>query len=163
MYRADIPQDKSFRLYKVLSGTVIVLALLTAFEVEALTEWRAMGIIAITLAASAFAEAFARTLADEIVTKRRVSARQAWAVLRGSMLVLLPGVVLPLALIAVSAGWLSAGIAFAVACWTLVLVLFVSGYAACALRGAGVWRGLAYGLASSGFGLGIVALRGFGP
>ena len=162
MTSAAILQDKSFRLYKVLSGTVIVLALLTAFDVEALTEWRAMGIIAITLAASAFAEAFARALADEIVTKRRASAGQAWAVLRGSLLVLLPGGVLPLALVAVSADWLSAGVAFAVACWTLVLVLFAAGYAACVLRGGSVWHGLAYGLTASGFGLGIVALRGLG-
>ena len=125
--RDDVAREKSFRLYKLLNGTVIVLALLTAFDVEALTEWRDMGIIAITLGASAFAEAFSRALADEIATKRRVRAREAWGVLRASMLILLPGAVLPLAQMTVWAGWLSPGIAFAAACWVLVFALFASG------------------------------------
>lgn len=159
MHRVDISQENSFHLYKLLNGTVIVLALLTAFEVEALTEWRAMGIIALTLAASAFAEAFSRALAHEIATKRRMRARQLWVVLRASMLVLVPGAVLPLALLTVRAGWLSPGVAFAVACWLLVLALIVSGVAASARRGDGVWRSIAYGIAAGGFGMGIVALR----
>jgi len=57
---------------------------------------------------------------------------------------------------------LAAGTAFAAACWALVLVLFISRYAACALRGIEMWHGLAYALAVSGFGMGMVALRGLG-
>ncbi|MEX0637336.1 MAG: hypothetical protein WD155_01225 [Burkholderiales bacterium] len=93
MNRADPFREKSFRLYKLLNGAIVALALLSAFDLEALSNWRAMGIIGITLGASAFAEAFSRALGEEIATRRRVRVLEAWAVLRASMLIMVPGAV----------------------------------------------------------------------
>lgn len=152
-------EDTGFKLYKLLNGTLIVLAMLTVLEGAALTEWTAMATIFITLAANAVAEAFARGLADEISFKQRLTLMQGLFQLRRSFTVVLPAVVPALAFAAVSLGWLPLGTAFASACWVLVLSLFAAGYTACAVNGAQFWRGMLYGLVISSFGLAIVALR----
>lgn len=118
-----------------------------------------MATIFVTLAANAVAEAFSRGLAEEIARKRRLTFDEAGVLLRNSLIVIVPGVVPALAFAAVSAGWLSLDMAFALACWFLVFVLFASGFMACKVNGCRVLRGLAYGLVISSFGLGIVALR----
>ncbi len=156
-------QDSGFKLYKLLNGSIIVLAMLTALEGTALTEWSAVATIFITLIANAVAEAFARGLADEIANKRRTTWAEAARVLRLSLVVVVPTLVPTLAFGAVALGWLPLGIAFAGACWLLVLGLFVAGYQACAVNGRQVWRGLVYGALISGFGLAIVALRLVAP
>ena len=152
-------EDTGFKLYKLLNGTIIVLALLTVLEGSALTQWSAVATIFITLIANAVAEAFARGLADEIAKKRRTSFRESLLLLRRSMVVVVPGIVPVVAFVAVSLGWLPLGMAFAAACWVLVLALFAAGYAACVVNGARFWRGLMYGGVISTFGLAIVALR----
>lgn len=149
----------SFKIHKLLNGSIIVLALLTVLEGDALTEWSAMAIIFVTLAANAVSEAFSRGLADEIARKRRPNAAEAAVLLRSSLIVVTPGIVPALAFAAVAAGWLTLGMAFAGACWILVLGLFAAGFMACKAGGGQIWRGLAYGLVISTFGLGIVALR----
>ncbi|MDP3843650.1 MAG: hypothetical protein Q8Q81_13930 [Oxalobacteraceae bacterium] len=151
--------DIGFKLHKILNGSIIVLALLTVLEGSALTEWSAMATIFMTLGANAAAEAFSRGVAHEIASKRRVSFSEAAALLRYSLIVVTPGIVPAVAFIAVSAGWLPLGKAFAAACWFLVFVLFAAGYIACMVGGGRVWRGLIYGAVISAFGLGIVALR----
>ncbi|OIP19179.1 MAG: hypothetical protein AUK51_02325 [Comamonadaceae bacterium CG2_30_59_20] len=148
-----------FKLYKLLNGSIIVLALLTVLEGAALTEWHAIATIFITLVANAVAEAFARRLADEIAYKQRPSWQASLAFLRKSMVVVVPGLVPAVAFVGVSLGWLPLGIAFASACWVLVLALFAAGYAACTVNGSHRWRGVLYGAVISGFGLAIVALR----
>lgn len=152
-------KDIGFKLYKLLNGSIIVLALLTVLEGDALTEWSAMATIFLTLGANAVAESFSRGLADEIACKRRITFSEVRALLRSSLIVIVPGVVPAVAFAAVSAGWLSLDKAFAGACWLLVLVLFGAGYTACMVGGGRVWRGLIYGIVVSAFGLGIVALR----
>lgn len=149
----------SFKIYKLLNGSIIVLALLTVLEADALTEWSAMAIILVTLAAHAVSEAFSRGLADEIAHKRRPTLSETGALLGSSLIVMVPGIVPALAFAAVSAGWLSMGKAFVWACWLLVFALFAAGFAACAVSGGRAWRGLMYGFVISAFGLGIVALR----
>jgi len=152
-------EDTGFKLYKLLNGSIIVLAMLTVLEGAALTEWTAVATIFITLIANAVAEAFARGLADEIANKRRVTFPEAVALLRRSLVAVLPGFVPAVAFAAVSLGWLSLGTAFTSACGFLVLVLFAAGYWACAVNGTRPWRGLMYGAVISTFGLAIVALR----
>ncbi|MDD2919515.1 hypothetical protein [Rhodoferax sp.] len=152
-------EEAGHKLYKLLNGAIIVLALLTVLEGSALTEWSAMATIFITLGANAVAEAFARGLADEITFKRRLTWPEGLHLLRRSLVVVLPAVVPALAFAAVALGWLSLGMAFAAACWLLVLALFAAGYMACALNGHQTWRGLLYGAVISTFGLAIVALR----
>lgn len=149
----------SFKLHKLLNGSIIVLALLTVLEGNALTEWSAMATILVTLGAHAVSETFSLGLADEIAHKRRPTFSEAVALLRKSLVVMAPGSVPALAFTAVSAGWLALDKAFAWACWFLVFVLFAAGYTACSVGGGRVWRGLMYGLVISGFGLGIVVLR----
>jgi len=152
-------ENTGFKLYKLLNGSIIVLALLTVLEGAALTEWPAVATIFITLIANAVAEAFARGLADEIANKRRTSLPEAVALLRRSLVVVVPGIVPAVAFAAVALGWMPLGTAFVSACWTLVLALFAAGYWACAVNGTQVWRGLMYGTIISTFGLTIVALR----
>jgi hypothetical protein len=152
-------ENTGFKLYKLLNGSIIVLALLTVLEGAALTEWPAIATIFITLIANAVAEAFARGLADEIANKRRTSLPEAVALLRRSLVVVVPGIVPAVAFAAVALGWMPLGTAFVSACWTLVLALFAAGYWACAVNGTQVWRGLMYGTIISTFGLTIVALR----
>jgi len=152
-------ESTGFKLFKLLNGSIIVLALLTVLEDAALTEWPAVATIFITLFANAVAEAFARGLADEIANKRRTSLPEAVALLRRSLVVVVPGIVPAVAFAAVALGWLPIGTAFFSACWTLVLALFVAGFWACAVNGTQVWRGLVYGAVISSFGLAIVALR----
>ena len=152
-------EEKSFKVHKLLNGSIIVLALLTVLEGEALTEWSAMATIVVTLAANGVADAFARGLADELAHRRRPTLAEAVALLRGSVFMVVPAVVPALAFAAVWAGWLSLGNAFALACWLLVFLLCATGYLACAVCGGRTWRGLAYGLLIGAFGLGIVALR----
>jgi len=152
-------ENTGFKLYKLLNGSIIVLALLTVLEGAALTEWPAVATIFITLIANAVAEAFARGLADEIANKRRTSLPEAVALLRRSLVVVVPGIVPAVAFAAVALGWLPLGTAFVSACWTLVLALFAAGYWACAVNGTQVWRGLMYGTIISTLGLTIVALR----
>ncbi|OIP20137.1 MAG: hypothetical protein CO066_15450 [Comamonadaceae bacterium CG_4_9_14_0_8_um_filter_60_18] len=147
----------------MLNGSIIVLALLTVLEGAALTEWSAVATIFITLIANAVAEAFARGLADEIANKRRTSLPEAVALLRRSLVVVVPGIVPAVAFATVALGWLPLGTAFVSACWTLVLALFAAGYWACAVNGTRVWRGLMYGTIISTFGLAIVALRLIAP
>lgn len=149
----------SFKIHKLLNGSVIVLALLTVLEGSALTEWSAMATILLTLGAHAVSETFSLGLADEIAHKRRPTFREAVAMLRSSLVVMAPGSVPALAFAAVSAGWLPLDKAFAWACWFLVFVLFAAGYTACSVGGGRLWRGLMYGVVISGFGLGIVVLR----
>ena len=156
-------EDTGFKLYKLLNGSIIVLALLTVLEGAALTEWTAVATIFITLIANAVAEAFARGLADEIATRRRVTFSEAVALLRRSSVVVVPGIVPAVAFAAVSIGWLPLGTAFATACWALVLALFAAGYWACAVNGSRFWRGITYGAVISTFGLAIVALRLISP
>lgn len=151
--------DIGFKLYKVLNGSIIVLALLTVLEGAALTEWSAMATIFVTLGANAVAEAFSRGLANEIANKRRETFAEAVALLRRSLSVVIPGIVPAVAFAAVSVGWLPLGKAFAWACWFLVFVLFAAGYTACVVGGGRPWRGLVHGAVISTFGLGIVALR----
>ncbi|MDO8319904.1 hypothetical protein [Rhodoferax sp.] len=148
-----------FKLYKLLNGAIIVLALLTVLEGAALTEWHAIATIFITLIANAVAEAFARHLADEIAFKRRPSWQTSLTHLLKSLVVVIPGLVPAVAFVAVSLGWLPLGSAFASACWVLVLALFAAGYAACRVNGSHSWRGVLYGTVISSFGLAIVALR----
>ena len=152
-------EEISFKLYKLLNGSIVVIALLTVLEGDALTEWSAMATIFMTLAAYAVSETFSRGLADEIARKRRLTFSETGTLLRSSLVVVVPGFVPAVAFAAVSAGWLSLGKAFVWACWFLVLVLFGAGYTACKLSGGRAWRGLMYGLVISAFGLGIVALR----
>jgi len=151
--------DIGYKLYKILNGSIIVLALLTVLEGAALTEWGAMLTIFVTLGANAVAEAYSRGLADEIANKRQATFPEAIALLRRSLSVVIPGIVPAVAFIAVAAGWLPLDKAFIGACWFLVFVLFVAGYVACVIGGGRVWRGLIYGTVISLFGLGIVALR----
>ncbi len=151
--------DIGYKLYKILNGSIIVLALLTVLEGVALTEWGAMATIFVTLGANAIAEAFSRGLADEIANKRRATFPEAIALLRHSLVVVIPGIVPALAFVAVAAGWLPLYSAFVGACWFLVFVLFAAGYAACVIGGGRVWLGFIYGAVISLFGLGIVALR----
>lgn len=151
--------DIGYKLYKILNGSIIVLALLTVLEGAALTEWGAIATIFVTLGANAVAEAYSRGLAGEIANKRRATLREAIALLRRSLSVVVPGIVPAVAFIAVAAGWLPLDKAFIGACWFLVFVLFAAGYVACVIGGGGVWRGLIYGTVISLFGLGIVALR----
>ncbi|NCP41640.1 MAG: hypothetical protein GW848_14285 [Rhodoferax sp.] len=156
-------ENTGFTLFKLLNGSIIVLALLTVLEGAALTEWSAVATIFITLIANAVAEAFARGLADEIANKRRTSLPEAVALLRRSLVVVVPGIVPAVAFATVALGWLPLGTAFVSACWTLVLALFAAGYWACAVNGTRVWRGLMYGTIISTFGLAIVALRLIAP
>ncbi|MGQ0710016.1 MAG: hypothetical protein ACT4NV_09740 [Rhodoferax sp.] len=156
---ASDAEQTSFKIYKLLNGSIIVLALLTVLEGDALTEWSAMGVILMTLVAHAVSDAFSRALADEIAHKRRPSLAQTGALFGSSFVIVAPGLVPVLAFAAVGAGWLPLGLAFAGACWILVLGLFVAGFVACQLGGGLLWRGLLYGLVISSFGLGIVALR----
>jgi len=156
-------ENTGFTLFKLLNGSIIVLALLTVLEGAALTEWSAVATIFITLIANAVAEAFARGLADEIASKRRTSLPEAVALLRRSLVVVVPGIVPAVAFATVALGWLPLGTAFVSACWTLVLALFAAGYWACAVNGTRVWRGLMYGTIISTFGLAIVALRLIAP
>ena len=156
---ASATDDVSFRIHKLLNGSIIVLALLTVLEGEALTEWSAMATILVTLAANAAADAFSRGLADEIARQRRPTFAEAGALLRSSLLVVAPTSLPALAFAAVSVGWLSLDKAFAWACWILVLLLCAAGYAACAASGRRVWRGLVHGSVIGAFGLGIVTLR----
>lgn len=153
--------DIGFKLYKVLNGSIIVLALLTVLEGAALTEWGAMATIFVTLGANAVAEAFSRGLADEIATKRRITLTEKLTLLRRSLSVVIPGFVPAVAFAGVSIGWLPLGQAFFWACWFLVFVLFAAGYTACVVGGGRAWRGLIQGAVISAFGLGIVALRLF--
>lgn len=150
-----------FKLYKLLNGSIIVLALLTVLESAALTEWSAITTIFMTLIANAVAEAFARHLADEIAYKRRPSWKASWTHFMRSLVVVVPGFVPAMAFAGVSLGWLPLGNAFASACWFLVLALFAAGYAACTVNGSHSWRGVLYGAVISSFGLAIVALRLF--
>lgn len=147
------------KIHKLLNGSIVVLALLTVLESNALTEWRAIAIILMTLVAHAVSEAFSRGVADEIVRKRRPAFLEMLVLLRSSLIVVVPGIVPLVAFAAVAAGWLPLGMAFAAACWILVLGLFAAGFMACKAGGGKVWRGLGYGLVISTFGLGIVALR----
>ena len=156
-------ENTGFTLFKLLNGSIIVLALLTVLEGAALTEWSAVATIFITLIANAVAEAFARGLADEIANKRRTSLPEAVALLRRSLVVVVPGIVPAVAFATVALGWLPLGTAFVSACWTLVLALVAAGYWACAVNGTRVWRGLMYGTIISTFGLAIVALRLIAP
>lgn len=155
----SVAEQTSFKVYKLLNGSIIVLAMLTALEHEALTEWQATAIIFLTLTATAVAEAFSRWLAAEIAHRRQLSLGEAGALLRGSLIVVLPALVPAAAFAAVAAGWLSLGAGFAGACWLLVLVLFAAGVQACRLGGGSGVRSLLYGLIISAFGLGIVTLR----
>lgn len=152
-------EEAGFKLFKLLNGSIIVLAMLTVLERAALTEWSAVATILITLVANAVAEAFARGLANEIASRRRTTLPEALGLLLRSLVVVVPGAVPVVAFAAVSMGWLSIGTAFASACWLLVSALFVAGYRACASNGTQVWRGLLYGALISAFGLAIVALR----
>lgn len=149
----------NFKLHKLLNGSIIVLALLTVLEDEALTEWKAMAVIFMTVGANAVADAFARGLADEIAYKRQITIAEASALLGSSLLVVVPAVAPALAFAAVAAGWLSIGTAFASACWFLVFALFAAGFAACKASGGRAWRGMVYGGVISVFGLSVVALR----
>lgn len=149
----------SFKLYKLLNGSIVVLALLTVLEGDALTEWSAMATIFMTLAAYAVSEAFSRGLAEEIARKRRLTVVEAGALVRSSLIVVAPAIVPALAFAAVAVGWLSLDKAFFWACWSLVFLLFAAGFTACKLSGGRFWRGLVYGLVIGAFGLGIVALR----
>lgn len=148
-----------FKLYKLLSGSIMVLALLTVLEGDALTEWSAMATIFLALGAQGVADAFARGLADEIIRGRRPTFGEAGALLRSSLIVVAPGIVPAIAFTAVAAGWLALNTAFVWACWLLVFALFAAGFRACAVTGGSAWRALIYGTIISGFGLGIVALR----
>jgi len=60
-------EAKSFKVQKLVNGSIIVLALLTVLEGEALTEWSAMATIVVTLAANGVADAFARGLVYGLV------------------------------------------------------------------------------------------------
>lgn len=152
-------EDIRLKLHKLLNGSIIVLALLTVLEGDALTEWSAIATILITLGAHAVSETFSLGLAEEIAHKRRPTFSEAAALLRGASVVVVPGIVPALAFAAVSAGWLSLNTAFVWACWFLIFALFAAGYTACKVSGGRVWRGLVYGSAIGAFGLGIVALR----
>lgn len=149
----------SFRLHKLLSGSIMVLALLTVLEGDALTEWNAMATIFLALATQGVADAFARGLADEIARRRRPTFGEAGALLRSSLIVVAPGIVPALAFAAVAAGWLALDTAFVWACWLLVFALFAAGFRACVVAGGSAWRALLHGAIVSSLGLGIVALR----
>ena len=163
MTRMNAIPDISFKLHKLLNGSIIVLALLTVLERSALTEWSAMATIFVTLASSAVADAFSQSVADEIVRKRRATFSEAWGLLRKSLIIVVPGILPALAFFAVSADWMSLGMAFTTACWLLLLVLFAAGYMASLVGGGRRWRNLIYGLVISVFGLGTVALRMMTP
>lgn len=159
----DATPDISFKLYKILNGSIIALALLTVLEGSALTEWSAMATIFVTLASSAIADAFSRGVAREIAHKRRVPFSESLGLLRRSLIIVVPGILPAMAFVAVSAGWMPLAKAFAIACWALVLVLFVAGYIASRAGGGRGWRNMIYGFVISAFGLGIVALRMITP
>jgi uncharacterized membrane protein YeaQ/YmgE (transglycosylase-associated protein family) len=155
----DSAGDKSFRIHKLVNGAIIVLALLTVLEDEALTEWNAMATIVLTLVATGAADAFSRALGDELAHRRRLTRKEAVKLVRGSALVLAPAAIPALFFAIASAGWLSLTQAFSLACWLLVFLLGAAGYLACAVCEGRTWRGLFYGIVIGALGLGIVALR----
>ncbi|MBS0455987.1 MAG: hypothetical protein JSS44_01475 [Proteobacteria bacterium] len=156
-------QDSAFKLHKILNGSVIALALLTVLEGSALTEWSAMATIFVTLASSAVADVFSQSVANAIACRRRATFSEAWVSLRRHLIIIVPGFLPALAFAAVSADWMPLDTAFAIACWALVLVLFVAGYTASRVGGGRGWRNFLHGLVISAFGLGIVALRMIKP